>query len=221
MNTHCVAAPKTLICPHCGAQMNLSGPGRAAGALVYLCARCVPLLQLKELWLGQVVRTGHRDFGFVQLAGAPGLGTLHFSFPDWLDARTGRPSPLAPQVGDPCLVLLGPSGHAHRLWRLPRKKHHPAQPDAPNGHAPFRMPHAPSRTHAPACPLDPRRRHGVISVLKAPDWGFLTEPQTGRAWFIHQRDVIGPGRLQVGRQVTFLPGTTPKGRKACEVRFLN
>ena len=185
-----VATPKTLLCPHCGAQMNLTGRGRAPGSVVYLCSRCVPMLKVKELWKGQIVRTGNLGFGFVQLEGAQGLGGLRFAVEDCLQGSNGHRPTQHPAVGDWVLVLLSEDAtQARKLWQLPR-------PSA-NGAAP--------------------RRRGVIAVLKAPDWGFITEFETGRTYFVHQSDMVGAGPLAVGCHVTFRLAETPKGPKASEV----
>jgi|GEM_PF-3310797 cold shock CspA family protein len=197
LGTH--RTPKTLICPHCGTQMNLTGRGRAPGSVVYLCRRCVPMLQMKELWLGQVVRTGNLGFGYVQVRGAHGLGGLRFELRHCLDAVSGRPS--VPQIGDPVLVLLSDdASHAKHLWRLP------APCFAPLGHDPQ---------------LNGPRRHGVVTSLKSPQWGFLVDQASGLPYFVHQADVCGRRPLGIGQKVTFLPAQTPKGRKACEVRILS
>ncbi len=190
------STPKTLACPHCGAQMNLTGRGRAPGSVVYFCSRCVPMLQVKELWLGQVVRTGNLGFGFVQLRGAQALGGVRFLAQDCLDPATGGQATSQPRVGDSVLALLGDDAtQVQKLWRLA-----PAQP---------RLNGSPSV-----------RRHGVITTLKTPVWGFITEMQTGVSWFVHQKDLAGGGILATGLRVTFLPAHTPKGRKACEVRVV-
>lgn len=190
--------PKTLVCPHCGTQMNLTGRGRAPGSVVYLCRRCVPMLQMKELWLGQVVRTGNLGFGYVQLQGAHGLGGLRFELPDCLDPASGRPAP-APHVGDPVLVLLSEDAHrVKQLWTLPVARSLPY----PNGHQ-----------------SNGTRRYGVVTTLKSPQWGFLVDQSNGLPYFVHQTDVWGGQPLAIGQRVTFLPAQTPKGRKACEVRI--
>jgi hypothetical protein len=69
--------------------MNLSGRGKAPGSVAYFCARCVPMLRVKELWQAQVVHTGNRGFGFVQLHGAGGLGAVHFRVEDLVSAGGG------------------------------------------------------------------------------------------------------------------------------------
>jgi cold shock CspA family protein len=191
--------PKTLICPHCGTQMNFTGRGRAPGSVVYLCRRCVPMLQMKELWLGQVVRTGNLGFGYVQLQGAHGLGGLRFELRHCLDPVSGRPA--APQVGDPVLVLLSEdANHAKQLWSLPAPRFAPLD-NGPQSNG--------------------LRRRGVVTTLKSPEWGFLVDQASGLPYFVHQTDVCGGQPLAVGQRVTFLPAQTPKGRKACEVRILS
>lgn len=97
--------PRTLVCPHCRKQMNLTGRGRAPGSVVYFCHGCVPMLQIKQLFLGQVVRTGNLGFGFVQLQGPHGLGGLRFELDDCRDPVSGQPAGVL-HVGDPVLVLL-------------------------------------------------------------------------------------------------------------------
>ncbi len=197
MNLSTITAPKTLSCPHCGTQMNLTGPGRAVGSVVYFCRWCVPMLQLKELWLGQVIWTGSWGFGFVQLQGPGGLGDLRFEL---ADCRNAHGHPLSNlQVGDQVLVLLGDDTlRVKALWKFAPR---PAifQSDGVE---------------------EQYRRRGVVTCLKAPDWGFLVDQQTGKPYFVHQNDILGGHTLAVGQKVTFLPGTTPKGSKACEVRIV-
>lgn len=189
-----LVAPKTLGCPHCGGQMNLTGRGRAAGSVTYICLSCVPALQVKELWHAQVVRTGNLGFGFVQILGARGVPALRFNHLDCRHPSGHKGSRQPPQIGERCLVLLASSlRRVLRVWRLP--------PPAPAG-----------RTR-PA-------RQGVITALKAPDWGFVTELGTGTSWFVHQTDVVGGRPLTLGQRVTFVPGHGPQGPKACEVRWV-
>jgi len=190
--------PKTLICPHCGTQMNFTGRGRAPGSVVYLCRRCVPMLQMKELWLGQVVRTGNLGFGYVQLQGAHGLGGLRFELHDCLDPASGRPA-TETHVGDAVLVLLSEdTSRAKQVWRLSNARSNPPS-SGPQSNG--------------------LRRHGVVTTLKSPEWGFLVDQANGLPYFVHQADVDGGQPLAVGQRVTFLPAQTPKGRKACEVRI--
>jgi len=190
--------PKTLFCPHCGIQMNLTGRGRAPASVVYLCRCCVPMLRLKELHLAQVVRTGNLGFGFVQLMGSHGLGGLRFEFSDCLDPVAGQTG-CVPRVGEQVLVLLDHNAtRVQRLWRLPQ---------VAAGTSLYGNSH------------EPLRRRGVVTALKSPEWGFLVDETDGTSYFVHQADVCGGHRLAVGLRVTFLPAQTPKGRKACEVRL--
>lgn len=197
MNLSTITTPKTLSCPHCGTQMNLTGPGRAVGSVVYFCRRCVPLLRLKELWRGQVVRTGSWGFGFVQLQCPVGLDALRFKLADCYNAHGQSLANV--QVGDQVLVLLGEDTlWVKALWKLS------SRPSA------FRSDGV-EELH---------RRRGVVTCLKAPDWGFLVDQHTGKPYFVHQNDILGGHTLAVGQKVTFLPGSTPKGSKACEVRIV-
>jgi cold shock CspA family protein len=152
------------------------------------------MLRMKELWLGQVVRTGTKGFGFVQLQGPEGA-SLRFNTSDFVDA--GSPQAASPHVGEPVMVLLSDDARtASKVWKLRNGA------PAPNGNG------APS----------PRRR-GTITAVKSPDWGFLTDEKTNQAYFIHRTDLVGGGPLIMGQRVTFLPADTPKGKKACEVRI--
>jgi len=154
------------------------------------------MLRMKELWLGQVVRTGTQGFGFVQLKGPEGA-SLRFDTSDFLDAGNSRTAP--PNVGDSVLVLLSADAcTASKVWKL--RNGIPARND--NGHG------KPSPRH-----------HGVITAVKSPDWGFLTDEKTDQACFIHRTDLVGGGPLVLGQRVTFLPADTPKGKKACAVRI--
>ena len=196
----CLPSPRTLACPHCGSQMNLTGRGRGPGSTIYCCSGCVAMLRMKELWLGQVVRTGTQGFGFVQLQGLAGA-SLRFNISDFLDAG---PRAASPHVGEPVLVLLSDDARtASKVWKL----RDGARPRPVNG--------APHANGAPS----PRHR-GTITAVKSPDWGFLTDEKTDQAYFIHRTDLVGGGPLVVGQRVTFLPADTPKGKKACEVRIV-
>jgi len=201
-------SPRVLACPHCGCQMNQSGRGKAPGSATYFCAGCVPLLRIKELWLGQVVRTGNQGFGFVQLHGASGLGGVHFRVADFVAVNGRSPEAAQPQVGDHVLVLLDDDPqHARRVWRVefvtrapqtgrPASRPAPAAVASTNGHG---------------------RQAGSITKVVTADWGFITEYGTGRELFVHRHDLRGRAGLVLGQRVTYLPAQTPKGLKACEV----
>ena len=109
-------------------------PRPSAASVVYVCSRCVPMLQVKELWLGQVVRTGNLGFGFVQLQGLGGTGWAAVLRSGCLDSATGRRADRQPGVGDWVLGLLGNSGELGKLWRLAapfhgRQRHPPSRRD--------------------------------------------------------------------------------------------
>ncbi len=188
-------SPRTLACPHCRSQMNLTGRGRGPGSTIYCCSGCVAMLRMKELWLGQVVRTGAKGFGFVQLQGPDGA-SLRFNTSDFLDS--GSPQAASPRVGEPVLVLLSDDAcTASKVWKLR------------NG------------AHARNADASPSPRHrGTITAVKSPDWGFLTDEKAGQAYFVHRTDLVGGCRLVVGQRVTFLPVDTPKGKKAGDVRIV-
>jgi len=200
--------PRTIQCPHCGGQMNSSGSGKAPGSAAYFCAGCVPMLRIKELWLGQVVRTGNQEFGFVQLHGASGLGGVHFRTADFVAANGGSPKTAGPHVGDHVLVLLDDQpNHARRVWRV-----------TPLGAAPQNGKPVPTASGNGALkPNEQGRRRGSITTLVTSDWGFITEFGSGRTVFVHRRDLRHGARMVLGQQVTYLPAQTPKGLRACEV----
>lgn len=203
-NHHRNNLPRNLQCPHCNGQMNLTGRGKAPASVMYLCVQCVPILRTKELWLGQVVRTGNRDFGFVQLRGPHAMGGLRFEYCDFAAPRRGK-SQATPRLGENVLVLLGDDArHAERVWRIDAT----AQPNR-NGQG-----NSGNGTHRPS---GNGRRRGSVTKLGGPDWGFVTEFGTGRELFVHCNDLRGGARLSLGRQVSYLPAQTPKGWKACEV----
>ena len=191
--------PKTLPCPHCGGQIHFVGRGRVPTSIVYHCPDCVAMLRLKELWPGQIVRTGNRGFGFAQLQGFTGWGTVYFNMTDLVDTTAVTPAIKPARVGDPVLVLLGKTAQrAERVWRMDRA----------------------TSSRFPDCRGQQNvRRQGIVTTMKDPLWGFITEQKTGQAYFVHQRDVCD-GLLAVGQHVTFLPAQTPKGRKACELRIV-
>ena len=109
-------SPRTLACPHCGSQMNLTGRGRGPGSTIYCCSGCVAMLRMKELWLGQVVRTGTQGFGFVQLQGPEGA-SLRFNTSDLLDASNRQAA--SPHVGELVMVLLSDDARtASKVWKL-------------------------------------------------------------------------------------------------------
>jgi cold shock CspA family protein len=199
--------PRVLECPHCAGQMNLSGRGKAPGVVTYFCGRCVPLLRIKELWLGQVVRTGNLGFGFVQLRGPSELGGVHFRVSDF--AAVGRePVAAAPRVGDQVLVLLDDDAqHARRVWRVPVTAGAPH-----NGQAAPR-----AAGNGTGKEKNQGRRTGTVTRVVTEDWGFITEVVTGRELFVHRRELRGGVRLVPGQRVTYLPAQTPKGLRACEV----
>jgi cold shock CspA family protein len=201
--------PSVIECPHCGGQMNQSGRGKAPGSTAYFCGGCVPLLRIKELWLGQVVRTGNQGFGFIQLHGAGGLGGVHFRVQDFV-APGGRSSSAAtPHVGDHVLVLLDDDPqHARRAWRVQPVARAPQNGRPANGPAPNGSPG--TNGHG--------RQAGSITKVIADNWGFITEYGTGRELFVHRHNLRGRARLELGQRVTYLPEQTPKGLNARDVQ---
>ena len=188
--------------------MNQSGRGRAPGSVTYFCGRCVPLLRIKELWLGQVVRTGKLGFGFVQLHGPSGLGGVHFRVADFAAANRGPQGAAEPRVGDQVLVLLDDDPqHARRVWQL----------DATHGTPQNGRPWGPPAPSGAAKTNGQGRQAGSITKVITDAWGFITEYGTGREVFVHRGDLRGRARLALGQRVTYLPAQTPKGLKACEV----
>jgi cold shock CspA family protein len=155
------------------------------------------MLRMKELWLGQVVRTGARDFGFVQLQGLQGMAALRFETRDFIDPSRGRTTNGHPCAGEPVMVLLSNDARcAFKVWRLRPT----ARPGNTNGSSSL-------------------RHRGIITAVKTPDYGFLADGKNGQAYFVHRMDIIGGGPLLAGQRVTFLLTNTPKGKKACEVRI--
>ena len=55
------------------------------------------------------------------------------------------------------------------------------------------------RSH-PGSPRAQARRWGVVSTLKAPDWGFLQDIESGESVFVHASNCIGPV-LRQGQRV--------------------
>lgn len=101
-----LSSPRTLACPHCGSQMNLTGRGRGPGSTIYCCSGCVAMLRMKELWLGQVVRTGTQGSSFVQIQGPAGA-SLRFNSSDFLDAGTDHMAGTSPlTIGTSALILM-------------------------------------------------------------------------------------------------------------------
>lgn len=186
----------TLRCPHCGGQMNTLGPGPDRRSQRYMCLGCTGPLQVKELWQGQIARLGAHDFGFLVIDAMPFLGTLYFRLADV--AGEGQP-----RIGDRVLALVeqGPRGQfARAVYPMP---------DAPQPRPDRRWRDRPAATHG-------ARRWGEVYVLKAPDWGFLRDLETGEELFVHASNCRGPV-LRVGQRVVYTPSRSPRGPQALDV----
>jgi len=215
--------PRVLDCPHCGGQMNHSGRGRAPGTAIYLCAGCVTSLRTKELWLGQVTRTGDCGFGFIQLKGSESMPHVHFYLNNFVLPGRGEANGVRPLVGDTVLVLTGDDpAHALRVWRVVKAGQpvSPARNRADQTHRSRtdqrQRNHAAPPQHNGTAKNQGRRSGSITKVVNA-DWGFITEFDSGRELFVHRNDLKGNGRLTLGRHVSYLPAKTSKGWRACEV----
>ncbi len=192
--THKTSLPRTLGCPECGGRMNHSGRGRAPGSAFYFCAACPASKQGKELWLGRVIRTGAKGFGFLSLDGLPAVDAVHFRHLDVV-SPTGSADPL--QRDDRVLVLLATDPQrARRVWKLRR-------PES-NGRA---------NTNGQG-----DRHRGIITRVVDPAYGFLTEIGSGEDYFVHCSQLAEGIRWEAGEKVTFRPVRTVKGTQAHEVR---
>ena len=184
-----------LPCPHCGGQMNAAGRGALQGTAHYFCLTCAPSLRSKQLHFGQIIRMGTKDFGFLVLDARPQLGNLYFN----LSAARGGPL----RIGDRVLVLLETSLQGNSVRAL-----YPTSPRTTTG---ILVP-------AGRPPIPPRqsRRWGTVGELKAPDWGFITDHETGQSIFVHASQCRGP-ILRVGTRVCYTPTVGARGRSASDV----
>lgn len=192
---------RSLSCPHCGGQMNSLGAGALKGSYRYMCLGCHQSLQNKELLVAQVLRTGNGGFGFVAVEAMPFLGQVHFRHTDVRGP--------AVRLGDLVLVLLedradGQQGKYARAV-------YPGVVTAPQV-----RPDVVHRSH-PGSPRAQARRWGVVSTLKAPDWGFLQDIESGESVFVHASNCIGPV-LRQGQRVVYTPSRSQKGLAALDVR---
>lgn len=216
-----------LPCPHCEGTMNSLGPGPDRRSTRYICLGCTKPLRVKELWQGQVVRTGAQDFGFVAIEAMPFLGDVHFKLEDVHHTEQVR-------IGDRVAVLIedGPEGKfARALYPVAarptsRRRSGNGRTEDGRGSAGrnsgnIDAPRTDQRSHSPRHRSrdDSRsraRRWGEVKVLKAVDWGFITDLDSGDDFFFHASNCRGPVMRQ-GQRVIYTPVRTAKGLSAEDV----
>lgn len=228
--------PRTLDCPRCTSRMNLTGPGRAAGSVIYFCGSCAPAHRVRELWQGKILRTGTRGFGFIALSGPQELDPVHFRDDDCLSPSRGGDRPAGkPHVGASVLVLLGDdASNAARVWLLVAASPQPSRPERrspgsdrarSNGQhsrvgRPVSGQSGASSNGSRSSSEGSSRRRGSIVRLGGPDWGFISEYGTGHEVFVHRSQWRGRAVFAPGLPVTYQTVRTEKGERAQDVEPL-